>query len=159
MVKKSKQEMMAGREAPRHERERVYRLSPIALKMVQHYIENGGKRAAYIHAYGRGNYSEPAFAVRIRQAFRRKPIVEEINRLQIEHAERHKMTVDDLLKELEEARGLAREDRQPSAMVSATMGKAKILGYDKQTIDHTTGGEPIQPSVIEIVAPKPKSED
>jgi hypothetical protein len=40
------------------------------------------------------------------------------------------MKVDDLLAELEEARQLAKNIEQPSPMVSATMGKAKILGLD-----------------------------
>lgn len=42
---------------------------------------------------------------------------------------------------------------------NATISKLLLAnhGYsDAQKVDHTTGGEPMQPSVIEIVAPKPK---
>lgn len=51
---------------------------------------------------------------------------------------RHDLTVGDLLAELEEARqaALGAENPQSSAAVAATMGKAKILGLDKQIIDH-----------------------
>lgn len=51
---------------------------------------------------------------------------------------RHDLTVGDLLAELEEARqaALGAENPQSSAAVAATMGKAKILGLDKQVIDH-----------------------
>lgn len=46
------------------------------------------------------------------------------------------VTVESLTEELEEARVIAREDRVPTAMVSATMGKAKLYGLDKQVIEH-----------------------
>lgn len=50
----------------------------------------------------------------------------------------HKITVDSLLQELEEARTIALtcETPQSSAAVTATMGKAKLCGLDKQVIDH-----------------------
>lgn len=52
-------------------------------------------------------------------------------------AERHKITVDDLIGELDEARvvALTALNPQSSAAVAATMGKAKLLGYDKQQVD------------------------
>ena len=55
---------------------------------------------------------------------------------------RHVMTVGDLLKELEEARqaALGAENPQSSAAVAATMGKAKILGLDKQIVEQTING-------------------
>ena len=41
-----------------------------------------------------------------------------------------------------------------SAMVSATMGKAKLLGLDKQLIDITSNGDSLnKPSIIQLVAP------
>jgi len=44
---------------------------------------------------------------------------------------RNSITLDDLLSELEDARQLAKGEGQASAMVSATMSKAKMLGFDK----------------------------
>lgn len=47
------------------------------------------------------------------------------------------VTVESLTAELEEARQVGIEDRVPSAMVAATMGKAKLYGLDKQVIEHS----------------------
>ena len=53
-------------------------------------------------------------------------------------AKRAEVTVESLAIELEEARGIALKERQSSAAVSATMGKAKLfgLGVEKR---HLTG--------------------
>ena len=61
--------------------------------------------------------------------------------------ERHEITVDTLLAELEEARkaALCAETPQTSAAVSATMGKAKLLGLDKKIVELTgKNGAPIE---------------
>ena len=52
---------------------------------------------------------------------------------QAEHRQRHKLTIDDILQELEDARqkALKAETPQCSAAISATMSKAKLLGLDK----------------------------
>lgn len=68
------------------------------------------------------------------------------------------MTVDDLIKELEEARQMGADTESASAMVSATMGKAKLLGLDKQLIDITSNGDSLnKPSIIQLVAPNESS--
>ena len=41
---------------------------------------------------------------------------------------RSDLTVDDIISELEEAREIAKETKTSAAMVSASMGKAKLLG-------------------------------
>lgn len=68
-------------------------------------------------------------------------------------AERNKITVDDLISELDEARTVALTagpSPQSSAAVAATMGKAKLLGYDKQLIEHTgKDGAPIQLQAVD----------
>ena len=84
-------------------------------------------------------------------------ITRQVDELQAGHRQRHDLTVDDLLAELEEARmaALDCEPPQSASAVSATMGKAKLLGLDKQTIDHTSsdGSMTVKPMVIELVAP------
>lgn len=45
-------------------------------------------------------------------------------------AKRHDVSVDSLVEELEEARELAKQMENPTAMVAATMGKAKLLGFE-----------------------------
>lgn len=74
-------------------------------------------------------------------------IIDAIDRYKLSVALRHGITIDGLLKELEEARTIALscETPQTSAAVSATMSKAKLAGLDKQVIEHTgANGGPIQ---------------
>ena len=51
------------------------------------------------------------------------------------------MSVDDLMKQLEQARQIAIEDRKPTAMIPATMAQAKLLGLDGGMIDVTPQNE------------------
>ena len=46
------------------------------------------------------------------------------------------MSIDDLITELDDARLTAKANGQASAMVSATMSKAKLLGLDKVVHDN-----------------------
>ena len=69
-------------------------------------------------------------------------------------SERNNITVDTLLAELEANRlaALNAPTPQVSAAVAATMGKAKLLGLDKQVINHVGGSGTSQtPTVIELV--------
>ena len=42
-----------------------------------------------------------------------------------------RLTLDDLLDQLEQARQMAIEERKPTAMIQATVTTAKLLGLDK----------------------------
>ena len=55
-------------------------------------------------------------------------IIARIEELQSIHRERHNISVDDIVIQLDADRELARANGQASAAVSATMGKAKVLG-------------------------------
>lgn len=68
--------------------------------------------------------------------------------------QRNAITVDDLLSELEDARQLAKMEGQASAMVSATMAKAKMLGFDKP--QPSNGQQVHGVTRIELVAPPAK---
>ncbi|MGE6341380.1 hypothetical protein [Psychrobacter sp. NPDC078929] len=46
-----------------------------------------------------------------------------------------KLSIDDLMTELDDARLTAKDNGQASAMVAATMSKAKLLGLDKGVTD------------------------
>ena len=54
--------------------------------------------------------------------------------MQDQARERNQVTIDNVVDELEEARQIAKQSGNASAMVSATLGKAKVLGLvvDKQ---------------------------
>lgn len=56
---------------------------------------------------------------------------------------RYDLTVDDIVEELEDARKIARELGQSSAMVSASMGKAKLFGMivDKKACTDSEGND------------------
>lgn len=55
-------------------------------------------------------------------------IAARVAELQGKVAKKVEVTVESLAAELEEARGLAKTEKQTSAMVSATLGKAKLFG-------------------------------
>ncbi|MGP5062977.1 hypothetical protein ACTXIZ_02180 [Psychrobacter celer] len=55
-----------------------------------------------------------------------------------------KITIDDLMTELNDARLTAKENGQASAMVAATMSKAKLLGLDKVDSEHNNEPQPVQ---------------
>ena len=55
-----------------------------------------------------------------------------------------KVTVNDLIKELDDARQTAKENGQASAMVASILAKAKLLGLDKADSEHTNEPQPVQ---------------
>ena len=59
--------------------------------------------------------------------------------------ERFMVTVESLTEELEEARQVGLSTESASAMVAATMGKAKLYGLDKQVIDHRSSDGSMSP--------------
>lgn len=57
------------------------------------------------------------------------------------------MSIDDLMTELDDARLTAKANGQASAMVSATMSKAKLLGL----LDRTDSEQDNEPQPISII--------
>ena len=45
-----------------------------------------------------------------------------------------RLTLDDLIEQLEQARQMAIEERKPTAMIQATVTTAKLLGLDKPVV-------------------------
>ena len=66
-----------------------------------------------------------------------------------------KMSIDDLMTELDDARLTAKANGQASAMVSATMSKAKLLGLDKAVI-HDDEPMPVSIMINMVDARKPE---
>lgn len=69
--------------------------------------------------------------------------------LKKELRERNRATLDDILAELEEARQLAKQIEQPASMNQASLGKAKLLGLDKQVIDHVSSDRSMTPKDLD----------
>lgn len=124
-------------------------LTPKQEKFCQAYIETGNASEAYRIAYNAVKMSAECINTKAKTLLKKGPITVRIETLKQEHLERHRLTIDDLLYELEEAREIAKFAENPTAMVSATMGKAKLLGLDKQVIDLQSGGKPL-PTTINV---------
>jgi phage terminase small subunit len=125
------------------------------------YIELGNASAAYREAYDAEDMNQNTVNKNASVMLESTKIATRINQIRDKHMRRHDLTVGDLLAELEEARqaALGAENPQSSAAVAATMGKAKILGLDKQIIDHKSSDGTMTPTRIEIVAPNVHTTD
>lgn len=122
-------------------------LTPKQEAFAQRFVETGNASEAYRQAYNAEAMKAETVHRKAKELMDNGKITARIEALQAEHAERHKLTVDDLLAELEEARQMAREKDNPNAMTQATMGKAKLLGLDKQVIDHTSSDNSLNPQI------------
>ena len=54
-----------------------------------------------------------------------------------------KITIDTLINELDKASQLANDCQKPSAMIAATLAKAKLLGLDKGVIHDDVELQPV----------------
>ena len=94
------------------------------------YVETGNASEAYRQAYNAENMKPETVTNEAYKLLQSPDISTMVDDLKAEVRQRHAVTVDDLLHELEQARAaaLAAPTPQSSAAVSATMGKAKMLG-------------------------------
>jgi len=113
-------------------------MTPKQELFAQAYLETSNASEAYKRAY---NTQANANTVnrKASQLLKHPEVIKLLADLQAIHRQRHKLTIDDILQELEDARqkALSAETPQCSAAISATMGKAKLLGLDKQIIEHS----------------------
>jgi phage terminase small subunit len=103
------------------------------------YMETNNASEAYRRSYNVTNMAEKTAARESWIVLQKPQVQARIAELREAVMDRHQITVDTLLAELEEARtaALAAETPQTSAAVSATMGKAKLLGLDKKIVEIT----------------------
>ncbi len=116
-------------------------LTPKQEKFCQLYIELGNASEAYRQSYDADSMNENTVNTKASELLKNGKITVRLKQLNEDHAKRHNITVDTLLLELEEARKMAldleiQEKPQVSAAVTATMGKAKLLGLDKVVLKH-----------------------
>lgn len=117
------------------------------------YLETGNASEAYRRAYDVGGMTDTSINRKAKEVLDNGKIAARLSELREPILKRHAITVDDLLAELEEARQLAMGTESAAPAVAATMGKAKLLGYDRQLIDVTSKGESISaPTRIVIEA-------
>lgn len=100
------------------------------------YIEIGNASEAYRQSYSAVNMKPDTVWRAAKTLLDNSKVSARVTELREYAASRNEITVDSLISELEEARQLARQECKPEAMVSATMGKAKITGKDKVVLEH-----------------------
>lgn len=103
------------------------------------YVETGNASEAYRRSFNAENFKPESVNVNASKLLADAKVSQRVKELQAQAAERALVTVQSLTQELEEARALALQEGQPSAAVSASMGKAKLHGLltDKQQTEHS----------------------
>jgi hypothetical protein len=116
-------------------------LTPKQEKFCQKYIETGNASEAYRQSYDCANMKMETINRSAKELLDNHKISTRINELKALSVERHLVTVDSITAELEQARALALNIEQPSAAVSASMGKAKLHGIivDKSELSGKNG--------------------
>lgn len=122
------------------------KLTPKQEKFCQKYIELGNASEAYRLSYDAQNMSATTVNTKASELLKNGKITVRLSQIQEEHKQRHNITVDMILDELEEARkaALSAETPQCSAAITATMNKAKLVGLDKPTEDGVEEATPVQ---------------
>ena len=111
------------------------------------YLETGNACEAYRQAYDTTTMKAETIKRKAKELLDHNKVSAKIQELRNAAATRNEITVDDLLNELEAVRQKALSLPMPqcSAAVSATMGKAKLLGIGNDKIELTgRNGGPIQ---------------
>jgi phage terminase small subunit len=104
-------------------------LTPKQEKFAQVYVETGNASEAYRAAYACERMKSATVNRRAFDQLENGKISARVKELQAAGQKRHETTLDTIIEELELAREAAmREDPSKSAAVSASMGKAKLLG-------------------------------
>ena len=127
-------------------------MTPKQADFVRWYFELGNASEAYKRAYN--SHAKPNTLHRKANDLLKHPVIKaEVKAMQDQARERNQVTIDNVVDELEEARQIAKQSGNAAAMVSATLGKAKVLGLvvDKQE----TNTKILTPPVFNFVGVKP----
>jgi len=130
-------------------------MTPKQADFVRWYFELGNASEAYKRAYN--SHAKPNTLHRKANDLLKHPIIKaEVIAMQEQARERNQVTIDNVVDELEEARQVAKQSGNAAAMVSATLGKAKVLGLvvDKQE----TNTKILTPPVFNFVGVQPLSQ-
>jgi len=96
------------------------------------YCTNGFKKVMALLNLGyKPSYAKSKTGLRI---YDNVLVREAIEKIQAKTRLKTSYTVDDCLREYEEARLLAMAEKQPAAAATAITGKARLYGYDKDTV-------------------------
>ena len=113
-------------------------------KFCHEFIKTGNASEAYRNSYDAGKMKPESVHRKAIEVLDHGKVSARIESMRTKVAEKRRLSLEDLLDELEQARTLAmaQETPQSSAAVAATMGKAKMLGYlsDKLQVSGADGG-------------------
>lgn len=101
------------------------------------FIETGNASEAYRRAYDAANMQPATINVKASELLASGKVAVRVAELRAEIVERHRFTIDDMVRQLDEDRIFARELETPAAAISATMGKAKVLGFLTDKVEHS----------------------
>lgn len=120
------------------------------------FMETGNSSEAYRRSYDTSGMTTASVNRCAKDVYDNVNVSAMIEQLRKKAMKRNEITVDTLLDELEEARKAALEadTAQSSAAVSATMGKARLLGLDKKIVDHMSSDGSLMPTKIVLMAGK-----
>lgn len=135
-------------------------LDPVRERFVQEYVSHGNASEALRKAKPHAKKWKPDVVHAKASALLAEDKVQvRLDQIQAKAAKKHEVTVDSLVTELELARSEAMKNpRGISAAVSATMGKAKLLGLvvDKAEQSGPNGGALQVHNRVEYVVVDPK---
>lgn len=103
---------------------------------------------AYREAYDAGKMKAEVIQNKASDLMKRDDIRVRVDELRKRALKRYDLTVDDIISELEEAREVAKETKTSAAMVSASMGKAKLLGM---VVDNVSARISQAPTIVDDI--------
>ena len=138
-------------------------LTPKQEKFCQLYIELGNDSEAYRQAYNAKNMTTGAINTNAKKLLKDTPIALRIEELQQAHQQRHNLTIDNIIADLQEYRDMVKNAQEGTAQSVNTecfvfeptgANKAlellgKHLGMFANKVDVTTDGKPL-PTVINV---------
>lgn len=132
------------------------KLTPRQEAFAREYVKTGNATEAYRAVYeSKGSNTTCATAG---SRLLKLPIIADfVAGLRVEVRTDHGVTVASLLLELEQARAIGAKTGNASAMVSATMAKAKLAGLDKGDGDDDGQATPVEIRVSVVDARKPEA--
>lgn len=102
-------------------------------QFVEHYIVNRNPIEAYKHAYDVTTQNQKSIAVKASQVLMHEMVKQAIENAVSKKARR---TIEDLIEDLRTIYAMAITDRDLKAAIACISQEAKLLGYDRLTINH-----------------------
>ena len=131
-----------------------HKLTPRQESFARKFVECGNASQAYRDTFG-SKGSDATVATQASRTLALPVVQAYVAELRANVRVEHNVTVAGLIVELEEARQIGRQTGNASAMVAATMAKAKLSGLDKGEGDESDAAVPVKVEVYVKDARKP----